>query len=112
VFRIAHGLAAERSPLVRLHATQRSQSVSVPETGVTLLARRGSPGAARFFLQINIGRLSPQFCDNVKSVATAILGTDANRKVREKTGPGIERCIKLSSGLYLIDSAAVGVKDL
>jgi hypothetical protein len=48
----------------------------------------------------------------VKSVATAILGTDANRKVREKTGPGMERCLKLSSGLHLIDSAAVGVKDL
>jgi hypothetical protein len=58
------------------------------------------------------GRLSPQFCDNVKSVAMAILSIDAGRKVREKTWPGIERCIKLRSGLYGIQSAAVGVKGL
>jgi hypothetical protein len=58
------------------------------------------------------GRLSPQFCDNVKSVAMAIQSIDAGRKVREKNWPGIERCIKLSSGLYGIHSAAVGVKGL
>ena len=33
------------------------------------------------------GRLSPNFCDNVKSVAMAILSIDAGRKVREKPGP-------------------------
>lgn len=42
----------------------------------------------------------------------AILSINAGRKVREKTWPGIERCIKLRSGLYGIQSAAVGVKGL
>ena len=58
------------------------------------------------------GALSPQFCDNVNSVAMAILSIDAGRKVREKTWPGIECCIKLRSGLYGIHSAVVGVKGL
>ena len=57
-------------------------------------------------------RLSPQFCDNVKSVAMAILSIDAGRKVHEKTWPGIERCIKLRLGLYGIHSDAVGLKGL
>jgi hypothetical protein len=33
-------------------------------------------------------------------------------KFAKKNWPGIERCIKLSSGLYGIHSAAIGVKGL
>jgi len=58
------------------------------------------------------GTLSPQFCDNVKSVAMAILSIDAGREDREKTWPGIERCIERRSGLYRIHSAAIRVKGL
>jgi hypothetical protein len=58
------------------------------------------------------GTLSPQFCDNVKSVPMAIPSIDAGREVREKTWPGVERCIELRLGLYRIHSAAVGMKGL
>jgi hypothetical protein len=41
----------------------------------------------------------------VKSAATAIEGSTLAAKFREKTWPGIERCIKLRSGLHGIHPA-------